>query len=107
MRGSRADFDEWSGMVNDPRWNYDGLLPYFRASETFWSNTTNFDQHGHHGPLEVEVPSTTDRIYPLRDAVYDSYEAVGIVALPGLDANAGNNLGFGQIAEVCSYHQDR
>lgn len=100
MRGATSDFAEWSGLVNDPRWSYDGLLPYFKATESFWSNTTNYEQHGHYGPLEIEVPSITGRIYPLRDAVYDSYEAVGIKALPGLDANAGTNLGFGQIAEA-------
>lgn len=99
FRGSRTDFDEWAEIADDSRWSYDGLLPFFRRSETFWSNTTNPDQHGHDGPLQIEVPSTTGRAYPLRDAVYSSYESVGIRALPGLDANAGDNLGFGQIAE--------
>lgn len=86
--------------MNDKRWGYDGLLPHFKDTETFWSDSTNFQEHGHSGPLEIEVPSTTGRVYPLRDVVYSSYEAVGIEALPGLDANAGNNLGLGQIAEV-------
>lgn len=99
MRGSRVDFEEWASLANDSRWGYDGLLPYFKSTESFWNNSTNPNQHGYGGPLTVEVPSTTGRVYPLRDAVFNSYEADGIEALPGLDANAGNNLGFGEIAE--------
>lgn len=49
--------------------------------------------------MNVDVPTTTGRVYPLRDAMFSSYEAIGIEALPGLDANAGDNLGFGEIAE--------
>lgn len=99
MRGSRVDFDQWAETVNDSRWTYDALLPFLKSSEAFWSNRTHPSQHGHNGPLKIEVPSTTGRVYPLRDAVYSSYESVGVKALPGLDANAGYNLGFGQIAE--------
>lgn len=99
-RGARSDFDEWADLVNDTRWSYDGQLPHLKDTETFWSNSTNLQEHGHSGPLKIEVPSTTGRVFPLRDAVYASYEAVGIEALPGLDANAGNNLGFGEISEV-------
>lgn len=99
MRGSKVDFEEWASLANDSRWGYDGLLPYFRSTESFWNNSTNPDQHGYNGPLKVEVPTITGRVYPLRDAVFSSYEAVGIEALPGLDANAGDNLGFGEIAE--------
>lgn len=99
MRGSKVDFEEWASLANDSRWGYDGLLPYFRSTESFWNNSTNPNQHGYNGPLKVEVPTTTGRVYPLRDAVFNSYEAVGIEALPGLDANAVDNLGFGEIAE--------
>lgn len=99
MRGSKVDFEEWASLANDSRWGYDGLLPYFRSTESFWNNSTNPSQHGYNGPLKVEVPTTTGRVYPLRDAVFNSYEAVGIEALPGFDANAGDNLGFGEIAE--------
>lgn len=99
MRGSKVDFDEWASLANDSRWGYDGLLPYFKSTESFWDDSANPSQHGYDGPLKVEVPTTTGRVYPLRDAVLNSYEAVGIEALPGLDANTGDNLGFGEIAE--------
>jgi choline dehydrogenase-like flavoprotein len=99
MRGSKADFEEWASLANDSRWSYEGLLCYFKSTESFWNDGTNPSQHGYDGPLKVEVPSTTGRVYPLRDAVFNSYEAVGIEALPGLDANTGDNLGFGEIAE--------
>ncbi|OHE94571.1 hypothetical protein CORC01_10099, partial [Colletotrichum orchidophilum] len=98
MRGARVDYDEWAELVNDSRWGYDGQLPFFKSSEEFWTKA-NADEHGYDGPLKVEVPSITGRVYPLRDAVYASYESVGIEALPGLDANSGQNLGFGEIAE--------
>ncbi|GKT95570.1 glucose dehydrogenase [Colletotrichum tofieldiae] len=99
MRGARVDYDEWAQLVNDSRWSYDSQLPYFKRSEEYWTDHVNPDEHGHHGPLKIEVPSVTGRVYPLRDAVYESYETVGITALPGLDANAGENIGFGEISE--------
>lgn len=58
-------------------------------------NDTDYDQHDHHGPLQIDVPSTTGRIHPLGDAVYASFEDVGIEALPGFDAKAGDNIGIG------------
>ncbi|KAK1637316.1 GMC oxidoreductase-domain-containing protein [Colletotrichum phormii] len=98
MRGARVDYDEWADLVNDSRWSYDSQLPFFKRSEAYWTDV-NADEHGFDGPLKVEDPSVTGRVYPLRDAVYVSYESIGIKALPGLDANAGQNLGFGEIAE--------
>ncbi|KAJ0166101.1 Pyridoxine 4-oxidase [Colletotrichum tanaceti] len=99
MRGARVDYDEWAQRVNDSRWCYHSQLPYFKRSEDYWTDNVNQESHGHKGPLKIEVPTTTGRLYPLRDAVYESYESVGIKALPGLDANAGENIGFGEIAE--------
>ncbi|KZL85317.1 glucose dehydrogenase [Colletotrichum incanum] len=99
MRGARVDYDEWAALVNDSRWSYENQLPYFRRSEEYWTDDVNPDEHGHDGPLKIEVPSVTGRVYPLRDAVYESYETVGITALPGLDANSGENIGFGEISE--------
>ncbi|KAK1722048.1 uncharacterized protein CLUP02_03074 [Colletotrichum lupini] len=98
MRGARVDYDEWAELANDSRWSYDSQLPFFKRSEAYWTDV-NADEHGYDGPLKVEVPSVTGRVYPLRDAVYASYESVGVKALLGLDANAGQNLGFGEIAE--------
>lgn len=99
MRGSKVNFEEWAFLANNSRWGCEGLLHYFKRTEIFWNNSANPSRHGYDGPMRVEVPSTTVRTHPLRDAVFNSYEAVGIEALPGLDANAGNNLGFGDIAE--------
>lgn len=99
IRGNKVDYDEWAEVVGDDTWNYQGWLPYFKKAETFWSSSTNTDQHGHDGPLRLQVPSTTNRQYPLREAVSKAYESVGIKALPGLDVNAGQNLGFGENVE--------
>ncbi|KAJ0352818.1 hypothetical protein COL154_003622 [Colletotrichum chrysophilum] len=99
MRGARVDYDEWAELVNDSRWSYESQLPYFKRTEEYWTRDVNSEQHGNEGPLKIEVPSVTGRVYPLRDAVLDSYASVGIEALPGLDANGGSNIGVGEISE--------
>ncbi|KAF5528611.1 Oxygen-dependent choline dehydrogenase [Colletotrichum aenigma] len=99
MRGARVDYDEWAELVNDSRWSYESQLPYFKRTEEYWTRDVNPEEHGHEGPLKIEVPSVTGRVYPLRDAVLDSYASVGIEALPGLDANGGTNIGVGEISE--------
>lgn len=40
------------------------LATRLQAIETFWSNgSINPEQHGYDEPLQVEVPSTTGRLY--------------------------------------------
>ena len=34
IRGHRLDYDEWRDLGNEG-WGYDGVLPYFRKSESF------------------------------------------------------------------------
>ncbi|KAI1211224.1 putative GMC oxidoreductase [Annulohypoxylon truncatum] len=99
LRGDKYDYDLWGSLTNDARWSYDGQLPYMRKTETFWNNTTNPDQHGHNGPVLIQSATSTDRAFPLRDYALRSWAEVGIDPLLGLDANAGNPLGVGELNE--------
>src|ERR1700760_3174538 len=33
-RGAREDYDDWASVVGDKRWSYDGMLPYFKKTES-------------------------------------------------------------------------
>ncbi|KAI1283280.1 putative GMC oxidoreductase [Xylaria sp. FL0933] len=99
VRGDRFEYDLWGQLVNDSRWSYDGLLPFMIKSEKFWSNTINTDQHGLDGPAVIECETSTNRMFPMREYVRRSWNEVGIDALPGLDANAGDPLGIGEIQQ--------
>lgn len=61
-RGSQADFDRWAELGNDG-WDYEGLLPYFKKSETFTPPSTDLvseysieydaSVHGESGNIQV------------------------------------------------------
>lgn len=99
IRGHRVDFDLWGKTVNDSRWTYEGLLPYMKMAENVASATVDSHEHGTDGPVHLQTSVSTSRAYPLRQAVLDSWEEVGIQKLPFLDANAGIPLGVGDFYE--------
>ena len=50
--------DQWAAEVNDRRWSWSGLLPYFKRTETFYptSDQERMDvaaTHGFDGPIKV------------------------------------------------------
>ncbi|KAI0382494.1 putative GMC oxidoreductase [Hypomontagnella monticulosa] len=98
FRGSKADYDSWGEAVGDERWSYDGQLPYFKKTEK-WYNGLNSDQHGQDGKFSIESPISTDRIYPLANLLEKAWEEQGVHKLPGVDFNAGTNIGFGEVNE--------
>lgn len=51
MRGQAEDYDAWADAVGSSDWNYEGLLPHFRAIE----GNADFGPpwHGTDGPLKV------------------------------------------------------
>ena len=60
IRGQREDFEDWKAMGN-PGWGWDGVLPYFKRSET--NDAGGNEVRGGDGPLHV---STMDRdLHPL------------------------------------------
>ncbi|KAI1302746.1 putative GMC oxidoreductase [Xylaria venustula] len=99
VRGDKFDYDLWGQIVDDSRWSYDGLLPFMIKSEKFWSDTINTDQHGLDGPAAILSETSTNRVFPMREYVRRSWNELGIDAIPGLDANAGDPLGIGELQQ--------
>ena len=94
MRGCPADYDDWAkrGL---PGWDYAGVLPYFRRSESNWRGASRF--HGGTGPLTTARYETDDYIYP---RVIDAAEALGFKHLE--DFHAEDIEGFS--VPDCNYH---
>ena len=82
-------------MVNDKRWTYDGLLPYFRKTETHHDPNADPHQHGFDGPIHSTPAST--RTYPLTAQLKEAYLHVGVKPIP--DHNAGDNKGMAPYVE--------
>ncbi|KAL3481916.1 hypothetical protein BJX99DRAFT_253041 [Aspergillus californicus] len=65
-RGSPGDYDLWAELIGDERWGWEGLLPYFKKSETFTPPTEDLqkefgigydmDVHGTTGPVQSSFP---------------------------------------------------
>ncbi|XP_056635705.1 glucose dehydrogenase [FAD, quinone]-like isoform X1 [Diorhabda sublineata] len=57
-RGPREQYNELAKVINDPSWNYDNLLQYFKKTEYFeWTNRDipiNISYHGQVGLLTVQ-----------------------------------------------------
>ncbi|KAJ3549054.1 hypothetical protein NM208_g696 [Fusarium decemcellulare] len=98
-RGDSVDYDIWSELVQDERWSYEGQLPYMRKVETFYDETTNPKAHGHDGPIKIQSVSSTNRSFPLREALLESWNEIGEPQIPGFDANAGKPQGVGELQE--------
>ncbi|KAF6814480.1 glucose dehydrogenase [Colletotrichum sojae] len=98
-RGHKVDYDIWAEKVGDQRWSYEGQLPYMRKTETLFDNSTNPSAHGHSGPVKIQSPGSTGRVFPMREALLQSWKEIGVDALPQLDNNAGNNLGVADMQE--------
>jgi len=41
VRGSPKDFDNWANITGDSSWNYENLLPHFKAIENFHGEYEN------------------------------------------------------------------
>ncbi|PCG94506.1 Glucose-methanol-choline oxidoreductase [Penicillium occitanis (nom. inval.)] len=94
-RGEKENYDLWAQLVNDTRWSYDGLLPYFRKVETYWDPKGYPGVHGFDGAIKMEP--AFDRQYPLREKVKDAWAAVGVPYKQ--DMNDGNPIGLGELIE--------
>ncbi|KAK1633554.1 GMC oxidoreductase [Colletotrichum phormii] len=56
-------------------------------------------QHGENGSMIIQGVTPMNRHFPMREKLAESLEALGITALPQLDANAGNPIGYGDLQE--------
>ncbi|KAI1483055.1 putative GMC oxidoreductase [Daldinia eschscholtzii] len=99
LRGDKTDYDLWGSVADDPRWSYDGLLPYMRKSEKLFNDTLHPDQHGHDGPMVIQTSLSTNRTFPLREYALQSWAELGINPLPDFDSNWIHRLGVGDLQE--------
>ncbi|KAI1320498.1 GMC oxidoreductase [Xylariaceae sp. FL0255] len=100
FRGARADYDSWAEAVSDNRWSYDGQLPYFKMTERWFNDDAEvISHHGLDGAMQIESPKYTKRIYPLADITEKAWVKAGVNVLPGIDMNAGINIGLGELNE--------
>ncbi|KAF9872681.1 GMC oxidoreductase [Colletotrichum karsti] len=99
VRGHTVDYDLWAEEVGDDRWSYEGQLSYMRQTEKFFNTSINPSQHGADGSMIVQGVTPMHRQFPMREKLAESYEALGVHALPQLDANAGNPIGYGDLQE--------
>ena len=98
--GPASDYDLWADVVKDPSWSYEGMLPYFRMSETHHGKSRNDKQHGYEGPLHTTpIPMNhPERMYPLRESVRLAWEQAGVDYIG--DGNTGHPLGLTDLEEA-------
>lgn len=98
-RGDATDYNDWARIVGDKRWSYEGLLSYFRKSESFFDTTADPRQHGFEGPLRITSVSESDpkRRYPLREPIREAWNEIGVQYNP--DACSGNLYGISEFLE--------
>lgn len=90
-RGSSIDFDRWADLVQDHRWSYNQILPYFQRTENFirrdmYAPVFN-PIHGRSGLLDVEYHLPRS---PHLNAFLKANEELGYRVT---DYNAGTGLG--------------
>ncbi|KAJ5109449.1 glucose dehydrogenase [Penicillium angulare] len=102
-RGDAADYDDWASIVGDDRWSYNGLLPYFRRSETFDSQDSH--NHGFDGPVKITSVSASDpgRNYPLRESIREAWNEIGVPF--NSDGCSGSSYGVCEFLETWNQGQ--
>ncbi|KAI8420544.1 hypothetical protein MSG28_009006 [Choristoneura fumiferana] len=101
MRGSPADFDEWSLMGNEG-WDFSHVLPYFKYSEGNYDKDISKNKlfHSTQGPLDVgRYPYVDDNV----DVLLSAFNELGYNYT---DINGRSQLGFMRI-QTMSYFGER
>ncbi|KAL9107770.1 MAG: hypothetical protein Q9227_007392 [Pyrenula ochraceoflavens] len=101
IRGDAQDYNEWGSQVDDARWSYNGLLPYFKRTEHHFTRDVDGDQHGFDGPIHTSSASSSGRTYRLRNISCAAWSSLGLKLVQ--DANNGHPQG---IAELVSSYRD-
>ncbi|WP_293861099.1 GMC family oxidoreductase [uncultured Alsobacter sp.] len=87
MRGHRTDYDRWA-RLGCAGWDYAGVLPYFRRSET--NERGESELHGGSGPLQVSAGQGTA---PVCDTFLDAAAAAGFPVVGDLNADVPEAFG--------------
>ena len=88
IRGHRSNYDEWRDLGN-AGWGYDDVLPYFKRSENWCGEPSEF--HGTEGPLDVRSAGPHE---PSADAFVDA--AAEVCRVPrNDDFNGASQEGVG------------
>ena len=98
-RGDASDYDDWARVVNDDRWSYKGMLPFFKKSEHHFDPNSDQQQHGFEGPMHYASVSAShpERLYPLREPILAAWGELGVAHNP--DTNSGSITGISEIEE--------
>ncbi|KAK7943181.1 uncharacterized protein PG986_012294 [Apiospora aurea] len=88
------DQNIWPNATNTMGGTYDWKLTSIPQV-----HTVNAEQHGYEGKVHLQTPTSTNRTYPLRQKVPESWGQAGVSALPSLDANAGEITGVAEFSE--------
>ncbi|KAF4588788.1 hypothetical protein EYR40_010343 [Pleurotus pulmonarius] len=105
-RGSKDEYDAWS-LLGNPGWDWNGLLPYFRKSETVTPGDSdvlpgastapgvNSNFAGKGGPLQIGFNTKKTFVLPdLASKFATSFKKVGAFVNP--DPDSGNATGVFQ-----------
>jgi choline dehydrogenase len=90
IRGAREDFDQWASLGCEG-WDYQSVLPHFRAIETFEGGADAF--RGGAGPLSVSFPATR---FPVVADFIASAKACGHQENADYNGEAMQGVGLGQ-----------
>ena len=95
-RGGADDYNLLGEIVGDQRWSYEGMLPFFRKTETHHDlENTDRRQHGSNGPIHTTASA---RNYPLRNLLRSAFlEGTGLPTTS--DANGGSPIGIAPYTE--------
>src|ERR1700761_3523261 len=100
-RGPREDYDDWASVVDDKRWSYEGMLPYFKKTESCQDKPTKeaVEQHGFDGPISnIRISQSSEkRIYPLREPLLQAWKSIGVEY--NEDGNDGSPQGVAETRE--------
>lgn len=78
VRGDSNDYEAWAKLVNDPKWNYKGFLPYFRKTEHYHDTAANLKEHGLEGPIHTAPVTSSGRKFPLRQRVQEVWATAAV-----------------------------
>ena len=95
-RGGKEDYDLWADIVDDRRWSYEGMLPYFRRTESHHDpECVDPRQHGFEGPIHT---TASERKYPLQKTLLAAFvQGTGLPTIT--DANGGAPIGIAPYTE--------